>query len=255
MSQNSSKNTRKLPWRTWILVAALPAWVFVSLFVAQLLLSGLVALLEVAGVSTASVNNSVFTAGFAAVLYTLTLLIAIGVPYIVKKRRVTLQELGLQRWLSWSDIGMAPVGLVVYFVLTSILAFLATMFLPGFDIAEPQDTGFGEFSMRYEYIIAFVTLVIVAPIAEEVLVRGYLFGKLRKYVPLWAAVLVTSLLFGFVHGAWNVAIDTFALSVVLCILRVTTGSLWAPILLHMIKNGIAFYLLFINPLILNTLGG
>jgi membrane protease YdiL (CAAX protease family) len=87
------------------------------------------------------------------------------------------------------------------------------------------------------------------------LFRGYLLGKLRKYVPLWAAILVTSLLFGFVHGAWNVGIDVFALSIVLCLLRVWTKTLWAPILLHMLKNAVAFYLLFINPLLLGTLGG
>ena len=103
--------------------------------------------------------------------------------------------------------------------------------------------------------MAFLTLVVIAPVAEETIFRGYLLGKLRKFVPVWLAILATSVLFGAVHGAWNLAIDTFALSVVMSLLRQNTGSLWASILLHMTKNGIAFYILFINPAILHTLGG
>jgi membrane protease YdiL (CAAX protease family) len=103
--------------------------------------------------------------------------------------------------------------------------------------------------------LAFVTLVVVAPIAEEIIFRGYMYGKLKKFVPIWVAILATSLLFGAVHGAWNLAIDTFALSIVLCSLREFTGNIWASILLHMVKNGIAFYILFIYPTLLTTLGG
>ena len=81
-----------------------------------------------------------------------------------------------------------------------------------------------------------------------------MYGKLKKFVPIWVAILVTSALFGSIHGAWNLAIDTFALSIVLCLLRESTGNIWASILLHMAKNGIAFYILFINPTLFTTLG-
>ena len=90
----------------------------------------------------------------------------------------------------------------------------------------------------------------MAPISEDILFRGYLFGKLRKYAPLWLSVLLTSLLFVLVHFQLNVSIDVFALSIVLCLLRVYTKSLWASILLHALKNAIAYYFLFINPSLL-----
>lgn len=258
MSPNSSKPLRASWWRkprTWVLLGAIPVWVFVSFYVAQAGVIGLVALLRLVGIDLSAMNDNIVNASLAVVLYVLTLVIVIGVPHIVKKRTTSMEQLGVTRRLSWLDIGMTPVGLVVYFILTSVLAFLATTFVPGFDISQAQDTGFTQLTLRHEYIVAFLTLVVLAPIAEELLFRGYLFGKLRQHVPIWVAIIATSILFGLIHGAWNLAIDTFALSIVLCILRVTTGSLWAPILLHMTKNGIAFYLLFINPLLLNTLGG
>jgi membrane protease YdiL (CAAX protease family) len=44
---------------------------------------------------------------------------------------------------------------------------------------------------------------------------------------------------------WIAFIDTFILSMVLVWLREQTGNLWAGIVLHAIKNGIAFVSLFI----------
>lgn len=241
--------------RLWWMIIVLPAWVFGSFVAAQVLAGGLIWLLRSLQVPLTSLNENVLTSIVAIVIYTLTLGLVIGLPWLLKKRRISRQDVGLQRLPSWTDIWMTPVGLVVYIIASALLMLAATALLPWFDAEQVQDTGFGQLSQRYEYIVAFLTLVIIAPIAEEILFRGYLFGMLKKYVPVWIAVVATSLLFASIHGAWNLAIDTFALSIILCLLRLSTGSLWAPILLHMTKNGIAFYVLFINPMLLNTLGG
>ena len=54
-----------------------------------------------------------------------------------------------------------------------------------------------------------------------------------------------SILFGVVHMQWNVGVNVFAMSVVLCGLREITGTIYSGILVHMIKNGLAFYYLYI----------
>jgi len=233
----------------------LPAWVFVSFFVAQAILTGAVWLLVAIHIPLASFNQTVLNASLTAILYIVTLALVIGVPWLIKKRRVNQSDIGLTRLPSWVDILITPAGLIVYFILSSLLILLATHVLPWFDVNQIQDTGFRQLNGQYEYILAFVTLVVIAPVAEEILFRGYLYGKLKKFVPIWVAILATSILFGSIHGAWNLAIDTFALSIVLCLLRESTGNIWASILLHMTKNGIAFYILFINPTLFTTLGG
>lgn len=247
MLQNYSKSIKVA------MVLILPVWVLVGFYAAQAIVVGFVSLLDAINVSLASMNVVVANAALAALIYILTLAIVIGVPYLVNKRITSKSDVGLTRLPTWTDIFLTPAALVAYFVLSTILIMLATNVLPGFDINHVQDTGFGHLSVRYEYILAFITLVIIAPIAEEILFRGYLYGKLKKFVPVWIAIIVTSLLFGFIHGALNLAVDTFALSVVLCLLRESTGSIWASFLLHMAKNGIAFYLLFINPSLLSIL--
>ena len=206
------------------------------------------------GVSFIAVNDALLNTLFMALIYTLTLVMTVGLPWLALRSRTTKEDLGLTRYPSWLDLLLAPSSFIVYALVSSLLLALAASLLPFVDIDQVQDVGFSQLTTGYELLLAFIALVIVAPVAEEVLFRGYLFGKLKKHVPVWVAVLMTSLLFGIVHGAWNVGIDTFVLGIMLCLLRIISGSLWPSILLHMIKNGLAFYLLFINPSLLSTLG-
>lgn len=241
--------------RRVLLAVALPLWVLLSFVSVQLLVSALVAAGIALGVPLSSVNQAVFNATTGAVVYTLTILVVIGVPWILKRRTTTLEELGLARLPRWLDILITPVGFVAYILLSGTLLFAAQQLLTFIDFDQAQDVGFDQLTQQFEYVLAFLTLVVMAPIAEEVLLRGYLLSKLRSHVATWIAVIITSLLFGLAHLAWNVGIDTFALSIVLCLVTIWTKSLWPAILIHMLKNGTAFYFLFINPSLLTTLGG
>jgi membrane protease YdiL (CAAX protease family) len=252
MSENLLNKKRQIKWN---LVLLLPLWVALGFGVSQLVLTGVVLLLNALGVPFALLNSTVLNTVFAACVYSLTVLIVVGAPYWLKKLPTTKQEIGLWRLPTWADIGLAPAGFIVYLLITALLAYGASLLIPGYDAHQVQQTGFTNLTAHYEYVLAFVTLIVLTPVAEEILFRGYLYGKLRKIAPVWLSILVTSVLFGAVHGQWNVGIDVFALSLILCSLREVTGSIWAGILLHMLKNSIAFYLLFINPTLLNIMGG
>jgi hypothetical protein len=101
--------------------------------------------------------------------------------------------------------------------------------------------------------MTFISLVVLPPIVEEIMVRGFLYSTLKKAMPTVAAVLLTSAIFASAHlpegGAagplYIAALDTFVLSLVLIYLREKTGSLWASITLHAAKNGVAFTVLFV----------
>ncbi len=144
-------------------------------------------------------------------------------------------------------------GFIVYFLLYVVIATLAKVFVPGLDLEQNQQLGFETTKRFGELALIFVSLVIIPPIVEEILFRGFLYTGLKTKWPTWLAALITSIMFAAAHlqfgsGApllWVAAIDTFALSLVLIYLREKTGGLSAPILLHGLKNGIAFTLLFI----------
>ena len=154
---------------------------------------------------------------------------------------------------TWSDISLGISGLVVAMLLSGIFTAIVASFVGGFDTAEPQNIGFENMIQPYQYVIAFLTLVVAAPVFEELIFRGVMYGQLRKINP-WLAMIVVSALFGAAHGQWNVGITTFAMSLVMCFIREKfTGTIWAAIILHMLKNAIAFYLLFMAPNLIQNL--
>jgi membrane protease YdiL (CAAX protease family) len=236
---------------SWPMLFVLPAWVSLAYVFGNALVYLLLIILNSFHVSIESlVRPAIVQTVIATLIYMLTIGIAIAGPYLLKRKATTsLDDLGLNRLLSWVDIGLAPLTFIFYTVAAGVILALVSSAIPGFPVDQTQDVGFKAFGSRADNLLAFGTLVILAPLAEETLFRGYLYGKLKKYVPTLVAALVTSLLFGIAHFQWNVGIDVFILSLFLCGLRSLTGSIWAGVLVHMIKNGIAYYLIFIAPIV------
>lgn len=221
----------------------------VGFLIAQILTFIIVDLLKLIGRPLSLLPEAVSSTVIAATVYVLMLAVVVGVPMLSKKMTLTKQDMGVSRLPSWMDMLLAPVCLVAYVIYSALLIMAAEKLIPGFNIDQVQDVGFDNLAHSYQYYLAFITLVVMAPLAEELIFRGFLFSKLRRLFPFWLTALVVSIAFGAIHGAWNVAVDTFALSIMLCVLREFTGSIWASVLLHMLKNGIAFYVLFIIPLL------
>ena len=86
------------------------------------------------------------------------------------------EELGIDKWPTFVDIGLAPIGYVVYLVGARILTSLMEI-LPWFNSEEAQDVGFSYLGGFCDKIIAFIAIVVVAPLAEELIMRGWLYGK------------------------------------------------------------------------------
>lgn len=182
------------------LALVFPLWVLVSFGIAQAVVFGILWTTVQFGIPPEFFNGAGFQTLATAVIYTLSLALAVGVPWIAKKRRPNWAEVGLQRLPTWTDIALAPAGFIVYFLASALLIFITTQIVPGFDVEQVQEIGFDNLVLRHEYLMAFITLVIIAPIAEEALFRGYLYGHLRSRIPIWLAMLITSAVFGAVHG-------------------------------------------------------
>ena len=76
----------------------------------------------------------------------------------------------------------------------------------------------------------------VGPIMEEVVFRGYLQSSLAKKIPLWAAVLITSIVFTVGHSPMILWPMYFLYSVTWGWILVRTGSLKMAILIHVLNN-------------------
>jgi len=183
---------------------------------------------------------------FSSLVYILSFVFLLLTFKYIKplKAPVTRSELGLNNLTTFSDIGLALAGFFGYLAFSAILTALFSIF-PWFNLTENQPLLYSTLISPSGKILAALALVVAGPILEEVIYRGLIYGKLRKNHSSITSILTVSILFGFLHGQWNVGVDVFALSVVACLMRETTGTIYAGIILHILKNTIAFYMLFI----------
>lgn len=79
--------------------------------------------------------------------------------------------------------------------------------------------------------------VLVAPLCEELLFRGYLYPVAKKFTGPWLAACSSALFFAAAHGNLSALLPLFLFGLLLVWIYEKTGSLWAPIAVHFCFNG------------------
>ncbi len=160
----------------------------------------------------------------------------------LKHRKSSFKELGFNK-LKNSDIGWMVLGAIMYYAALIAMLSLAQL-IPGFDLEQTQEIGY-QTANGWQLGLAFIGLVVLPPLAEEMLFRGFLYRGLAKKWPKLLAAIFASVLFAVVHFQWNVGVDVFVLSMVMIFLYEKTKNLWVCVGLHALKNGVAFLALFV----------
>ncbi|HDS84083.1 MAG TPA: CPBP family intramembrane metalloprotease [Phycisphaerales bacterium] len=95
-------------------------------------------------------------------------------------------------------------------------------------------------------VLMAALLVVVVPVMEELLFRGLLQSAMRTLLPgVWPAILLTSALFAVVHSPMH-APGIFALACVMGYAYERSGSLFRPIFIHILFNGLAVMSLLLS---------
>ena len=209
----------------------------VTLFLISQLIGGLLALPIIKSVSDTNIQ-----------LLTVVLFSAITLCVIIlllkKLLRFKLSSIGIAR-PKLKFMFQAVPAFALYFIVSAGFTALAIRFIPSFNAEQVQDVAFAKNTAFWPLVAAFFSLVIITPIFEETIFRGLLYKRLRTRLSFKASILIASVVFAVAHMQWNVSVDTFALSLVLCWLVEKSGSIAPAIFLHTLKNSVAFLLLFI----------
>ncbi|HEX2171388.1 MAG TPA: type II CAAX endopeptidase family protein [Dehalococcoidia bacterium] len=96
---------------------------------------------------------------------------------------------------------------------------------------------FGQGSERL--IIGLSLSSLIAPAAEELFFRGFVFGGLRDRLGVAGATVVSSIVFSTVHFQAGNLIPIFALGCLLALLYHQTNSIFPPIIVHTTFNAIS----------------
>lgn len=97
---------------------------------------------------------------------------------------------------------------------------------------------------------------VIVPLCEELIFRGLMYNRLKDYVPVKWALLMSALAFGIGHGNLVQGVYGFALGYMMAYLYERTNKLWVPALFHIVANSVSvlitessiFKVLYINEI-------
>jgi uncharacterized protein len=109
-------------------------------------------------------------------------------------------------------------------------------------IKTPENTPIEEVFKFKETAILFVAMaVLIAPLAEETLFRGYLYPMFARWLGVVPSIVITGVLFGLMHGPQLggakslIAVMSFV-GIIFTVARARTGSVFASYLMHLGYN-------------------
>ena len=186
-----------------------------------------------------AISDSVRNAAYYYILFALTLVAFWG--YLGRNARAMLDHAG-------TFLLSVGVGLVAFYGLNEVVWRVLKMLALGRDNLNDQAILARMGAAPYSTIFI---LVFLAPVIEEAIFRGYIFGNLREFNRA-AAYLISCLLFAFLH-VWQFVVLNHDFSYLIIMVQYLmpglvmawtferSGSLWGSILLHCIVNGLSVW--------------
>ncbi|MFU8892614.1 MAG: lysostaphin resistance A-like protein [Luteolibacter sp.] len=163
-----------------------------------------------------------------------------GMVMLAMTPRVSpIDWLGLRR-LQWRELVLfAPLAVVAMWMLFAILqAFGYTGWLESLEFDTMQES---VRALQNQNDISFriwmgFSAIVVAPICEEVVFRGYLYGVAKRYGGPFAAAISSALIFSAAHGSVAALLPLAIFGLLLAWLYERSGSIWPPVAAHAFFN-------------------
>jgi membrane protease YdiL (CAAX protease family) len=165
-----------------------------------------------------------------------------GVVMVFAMSRMDLNGwLGL-RWPSWRRVFLIAPGAVgfMWALFAGIQACGYMEWMESLGVETVQETVKLLQESEDPLILGLMTAaaVIVAPLCEEIVFRGYFYPVLKKFGGAWPAAVCSSLVFAAAHGSLASLLPLFLFGGLLVFIYEKTGSIWAPIAVHFCFNGV-----------------
>jgi uncharacterized protein len=173
----------------------------------------------------------------------------------------TVYLTGIRRGkLTWAGIGFVPPKMKIqWFILAVVvsLGLIPLRSIVGAAVEYLVHGGLDSLEMRGEllfagaepnilnFLVSLLIIAVVVPISEELYFRGLIYRWFQLRFSIWPAVLLSSIIFGLAHyDSLAVVVSSFVMGVINAIAMERTKSIWVPILMHAVTNGVAVILIY-----------
>lgn len=230
----------------WTLVDVAEA---IAILLFAMVLGGLIAPSVVGGGMERA--SSLMRAVLLAAQYVVVVGITIGVIIWRVRRRSShpARPLGL-RGRGWARlVGIGIAGYAVFLTgLTIVAVAIGSLFGGVISLAQTTEEIIGSARTPAEIGLYLVLVCVLAPIAEETIFRGYLYGGLRRFFPPRSAIVIGSALFAAVHLNTDAFLVVGLIGALLCYLYERTRSLVPGIVAHALHNGLVLAVMLLQSM-------
>lgn len=161
---------------------------------------------------------------------------------LMKFRRWKLADFG------WKSIKIGSVWrrIISLYALSWLINLVYALTIYQFGITPPQTD---VYSKLLEHVTPLTLLLnvflagVLAPMIEETLFRGIIFGSLQTYFGMWTSIVISSLLFSGLHLQVIGFVPRFALGIILGYLYTSNRSLYPSMAFHSLNNLVATLML------------
>ncbi|MFN2582643.1 MAG: lysostaphin resistance A-like protein [Candidatus Dormibacteria bacterium] len=150
---------------------------------------------------------------------------------------------GLRRGGSFYHLGWRKFSW--WWIPISVLAAAATLYISGvlqlvsehlFPTAQNTQCQAVQHDYSHFLILAIIVVCFMAPLAEELIFRGFTYGWLRRVMPTGVAIVVSGAVFALAHGVLLLFIPLWAVGIILAVLFQSSRSLWPGAVTHALFN-------------------
>lgn len=152
------------------------------------------------------------------------IMLALLLPY-------TKLSAGKKKGCGWMIGSVAAIAVGSSVLLNIAMGLIPWERIPGSYVVQNSEVMFS-----IPFWVCILNYVIIAPLVEELLFRGCIFGDLKEIMPVWGAILLSAVFFGVYHGNLQQGIYAFLCGVILAVIYQLTDSFWMPVLFHALAN-------------------
>ncbi len=170
----------------------------------------------------------------------LTVGLLAGLAEFFRRRNIDWrQAFGLRGRQHLTVIRQGAICCLASLPVLDVVSRLCDRFYRAFDI-RPEPQPIAELLVKTDSTLVasmlVVTVVLVAPLFEEVAFRGFAYPVLKQRLGTWRALVIVSAAFSLIHFHAPSVLPLFALAIGLGLVYELTGSLLAPITMHALFN-------------------
>ena len=216
----------------------------IGALIAGLVVSGIGAVVAVHGdVGILRTNMVVAAVGMQGVMdLFVVIFLLLTLPWLAQ---TSLRGLGF--WMPDArTIGIAILGAVAMIVVVNGSGTIIDTLLHSKHQQQAIQLFLSERNTGARVFLAFLA-VIIAPFAEELTFRVFIFNAVRRWQPFWIAATVSGILFGLAHTDLYALVPLLFGGIILCFVYTRSKNAFASMITHALFNGVTVALLFFVP--------